>query len=123
MADFDAAEIARGVGDLYEPLADDKGLVLKVDAPTAAPVHGNRELVSQALANLVDNAIKYGGSGQPAANGAEAEIVLKAQGEGDRILLTVADGGPGIPEADRAARSSASCGSSRAARSRARDWA
>src|SRR3954465_5782240 len=59
MSEFDAAEIARGVGDLYEPLADEKGLVLKGDAPAAAPVRGNRELVSQALANLVDNAIKY----------------------------------------------------------------
>ena len=63
MSDFDAAEIARGVGDLYEPLADDKGLVLKVEAPGTAPVRGNRELVSQALANLVDNAIKYGRRG------------------------------------------------------------
>src|SRR5207302_8576895 len=58
MSEFDAAEVARGIGDLYEPLADDKGLVLKVEAPDAAPVRGNRELVSQALANLVDNAIK-----------------------------------------------------------------
>ena len=64
MTEFDAAEIARGVGELYEPLADDKGLVLQVDAPTAAPVRGNRELVSQALANLVDNAIKYAASGR-----------------------------------------------------------
>jgi len=101
MIDFDVAEIARGVGELYEPLADDKGLSLKVDAPDAAPVHGNRELVSQALANLVDNAIKYGTPNASAANGAPSEIVVKAQGEGDRILLTVADGGPGIPEADR----------------------
>ena len=61
MTEFDAAEIARDVGELYEPLADEKGLALKVDAPTAAPVRGNRELVSQALANLVDNAIKYAG--------------------------------------------------------------
>src|SRR5467141_756683 len=60
MDHFDAADAARGVGDLYEPLADDKGLVLKVEAPASAPVRGNRELVSQALANLVDNAIKYG---------------------------------------------------------------
>ena len=60
MTEFDAAEIARGVGELYEPLADDKGIKLEVEAPAAAPVHGNRELVSQALANLVDNAIKYG---------------------------------------------------------------
>ncbi len=101
MTEFDVAEIARGVGELYEPLADDKGLSLKVDAPDAAPVHGNRELVSQALANLVDNAIKYGTPNASAANGAPSEIVVKAQGEGDRILLTVADGGPGIPEADR----------------------
>ena len=61
MADFDAAEIARDVGELYEPLADEKGLALKVEAPLTAPVRGNRELVSQALANLVDNAIKYAG--------------------------------------------------------------
>src|SRR5439155_22626308 len=59
MSEFDAAEIARGVTELYEPLADDKGLALKVDAPAAARLRGNRELVSQALANLVDNAIKY----------------------------------------------------------------
>jgi signal transduction histidine kinase len=101
MSDFDAAEIARGVGDLYEPLADDKGLVLKVEAPGTAPVRGNRELVSQALANLVDNAIKYGRRNGAEANGADADIVVKAMGEGDRILLTVADAGPGIPEADR----------------------
>jgi signal transduction histidine kinase len=101
MSDFDAAEIARGVGDLYEPLADDKGLVLKVEAPGSAPVRGNRELVSQALANLVDNAIKYGRRDGGGANGADADIVVKAMGEDDRILLTVADAGPGIPEADR----------------------
>jgi signal transduction histidine kinase len=101
MTEFDAAEIARGVGELYEPLADEKGIQLKVDAPTAAPVHGNRELISQALANLVDNAIKYGAPDGASANGAGAEIVVKAVGEGDRILLAVADGGHGIPEADR----------------------
>ena len=56
---FDLAEIARDVGDLYEPVAEDQGLVLKVDAPTAIPMAGHRELMSQALANLVDNAIKY----------------------------------------------------------------
>jgi hypothetical protein len=101
MNDFDAAEIARGVGELYEPLADDKGIALTVDAPTRAPVHGNRELVSQALANLVDNAIKYAAPDRVAANGIPSEIVVRAREEGDKILLTVADGGPGIPEADR----------------------
>jgi signal transduction histidine kinase len=97
MIDFDLAEIARGVGELYEPLADDKGIHLKVEAPAATPVHGNRELISQALANLVDNAIKYGAE----MNGADAEIVVTARGEGDRILLAVADRGRGIPAPDR----------------------
>ncbi|MGD0025205.1 MAG: ATP-binding protein [Xanthobacteraceae bacterium] len=100
MTEFDAAEIARDIGELYEPLADEKGLALKVDAPTAAPVRGNRELVSQALANLVDNAIKYAGP-DGKLNGEPAEIVVKAGSEGDRITLTVADRGPGIAEADR----------------------
>jgi signal transduction histidine kinase len=97
MIDFDVAEIARGVGELYEPLADDKGIHLKVEAPAATPVHGNRELISQALANLLDNAIKYGAG----INGADAEIVVTARGEGDRILLAVADSGRGIPAPDR----------------------
>jgi signal transduction histidine kinase len=100
MRDFDAAEVARGVGELYEPVADDKGLVLTIDAPTAAPVRGNRELVSQALANLVDNAIKY--AAPAAVPGGHPEIRISAACQGDRVLLTVADNGPGIPEADRA---------------------
>jgi len=101
MSEFDAAEVARGIGELYEPLADDKGLVLKVDAPAAAPVRGNRELVSQALANLVDNAIKYAAPDRT-RRAAHPEIVVRAAaGEGDRILLTVSDAGPGIPVADR----------------------
>ena len=100
MAEFDAAEIAHDVGELYEPLAEEKGIVLKVEADAAAPVKGNRELVSQAVANLVDNAIKYGGPDHQ-ANGAKPEIVVRALNEGDRILLTVADRGPGIPQGDR----------------------
>src|SRR5260370_33012173 len=117
MTEFDAAEIARDVGELYEPLADEKGIALTVEAPAAAPVRGNRELVSQALANLIDNAIKYAGpNGQ--LNGAPAEIVVKAGNDGDRISLSVADHGPGIAEADRsrAAERSGRLGQSRPAR-------
>lgn len=100
MTEFDAAEIARDVTELYEPLAEEKGLALKVDAAWAAPVRGNRELVSQALANLVDNAIKYAAPSKP-FNGNPAEIVVKAGSEGDRIMLSVEDRGPGIPKSDR----------------------
>ncbi|HZL61824.1 MAG TPA: ATP-binding protein [Pseudolabrys sp.] len=102
MSEFDAAEIAHDVGELYEPLAEQKGIALKVEADTPAKVKGNRELVSQALANLVDNAIKYAEPRDLVTNGATPEIVVRALNEGDRILLTVADSGPGIPEADRA---------------------
>ena len=101
MTDVDAAEIARGVGELYEPVADEKGIQLRVDAPAAVPVHGNRELISQALANLVDNAIKYGAPDNGLINGAEPEIVIEAMPDGERILLTVADAGCGIPAVDR----------------------
>jgi len=100
MKDFDAAEIVRGVGELYEPVAEEKGLSVKVEAADGATIRGNRELLSQALANLVDNAIKYS---RPEGEVTEAlEIVLSARPDGQRVLIGVADHGPGIAEADRA---------------------
>ncbi len=110
MAEFDVAEVARDVSELYEPLAEDKGLTLEVNAKQHAAVKGNRELVSQALANLVDNAIKYaappprageGTVGAGAVNGERSGIVVTADAEQDRIVLTVSDRGPGIPSVDR----------------------
>jgi signal transduction histidine kinase len=106
MGDFDAADVANGIFELYEPLAEEDGMALKVKA-APAQIHGNRELISQALANLVENAIKYG-KPEPAAQplGADAvkasrEILIEARREGDSVLLSVTDHGPGIPEADR----------------------
>jgi signal transduction histidine kinase len=83
-------------------LAEEKGISLKVEADAPVPLKGNRELISQALANLIDNSIKYTEPCRDAQNGLPAEIVVRAMSDGDRILLTVADSGPGIPEADRA---------------------
>jgi signal transduction histidine kinase len=97
MIEFEAAEIVRGVGELYEPAAEENGLTLQVDGQPGR-IKGNRELLSQALANLVDNAIKYA---RP-AEGAAGEIVLAAGQEGGRVRISVADRGPGIGEADRA---------------------
>src|SRR5262249_10339345 len=98
-----------------EPLAEDKGLTLEVNAKRHAAVKGNRELVSQALANLVDNAIKYaappppcppllageGKEGAAAVNGERSGILVTAATEQDRIVPTVSDRAPGIPSADR----------------------
>ena len=77
-------------------------------------MHGNRELISQALANLVDNAhqIRQAGAAQPSARmpAERPEILIEARREGDRVLLSVTDRRPRHPEADREhACSSASC--------------
>src|SRR5207245_811614 len=48
MTEFDAADIVRDICELYEPLADEKAIAIKVEAGVAAPVRGNRELISQA---------------------------------------------------------------------------
>ena len=104
MDDFDAADVANGIYELYEPLAEDDGMTLRVKT-VSAPLHGNRELISQALANLVENAIKYGkpiAAAQPLSAGTDGkEIVIEARRDGDLVLLSVTDHGPGIPEADR----------------------
>lgn len=106
MDDFDAADIARSIHELYEPLAEDDGMTLRVKAAPAT-LHGNRELIGQALANLVENAIKYGKPSpvvqplDPAAAARVREILIEARREGDTVLLSVTDHGPGIPESDR----------------------
>ena len=105
MTQLDAAEIVRGIGELYEPVAEEKGLRLTVEASGQVLMRGHRELISQALANLVDNAIKYAAPAATAPAGAdvaESAITVTAANEGDRVALVVADRGPGIPEADRA---------------------
>jgi len=108
MDDFDAAGVAQGIHELYEPLAEDSGMTLHVKTEST-PLHGNRELISQALANLVENAIKYGkpvSAAQPLGadtvlNADQREIWIEARRAGDQVLLSVSDHGPGIPVADR----------------------
>ncbi len=102
MDDFDASEVANGIHELYEPLAEDGGMTLKVrTAP--APIHANRELISQALANLVENAIKYGKpvDDGPVVSLEARQILIEALREGDSVLLRVTDHGAGIPESER----------------------
>ena len=93
MASVDVGRAAIEVGELYEPLAEERGLALEVAAQEGLAVTGSRELIGQALANLIDNAIKYGADG--------GRISVAAHREGERIVLSVADGGPGIPEEAR----------------------
>lgn len=97
MAPLDIGSAVRGVGELYEALAEDRGLALDVRAEDGLTVAGDRELIGQALANLIENAVKYG-----AAGGAGARIAVEAWRAGEHVHLAVCDHGPGIPEADRA---------------------
>ncbi|QTL05989.1 HAMP domain-containing protein [Aquabacter sp. L1I39] len=96
MVDLDLAAIVENVAELYEPLADEQGLDLTVSTEPV-DVHGVRELLAQALANLVDNAIKYGTS----ADGSRGRIEVTLRREGDEAVIGVRDTGPGIPASDR----------------------
>ena len=100
MAAFDAADVARDVAELYEPLAEEAHVTMHVTLPEKLPLYGSRELIGQALANLLDNAIKYAAREESVSEKAEISIGAVATGTG--IELSVSDNGPGIPEADRA---------------------
>ena len=89
------APLIREVGDLYDPIAEDKGVILWVEAPDVATVHGDRDLLFEAVANLVDNAVKF------TPEGGRVELVVFHQ-EGETVIR-VTDTGPGIPEIEREA--------------------
>lgn len=99
-ARVDVAELVEGVSELYEPLAEEAGGRLKVDLEPGLAVTGSRELVGQAVANLVDNAIKYG-MGED-ADPLRRSVLISARRHGGRIEIIVADHGPGIPQDARA---------------------
>ena len=107
MIDFDVASVTRDVAELYEPAAEERGFSLKISVEPNLLVHGSRELVGQAVANLVDNALKYGGldaEGEPPRGPTETVIrtvELSARRRGATIEISVADRGPGIAEKDR----------------------
>jgi signal transduction histidine kinase len=89
------APLVREVGDLYEPIAEDKHVTLHVEVADEATVHGDRDLLFEAVANLVDNAVKF------TPEGGRVELGLRHR-DGESVIQ-VKDTGPGIPEAEREA--------------------
>ncbi len=87
------ATLAADIVEYYEPLAEERRQKLTVRTPSRPVVLGDPELLSQALANLTDNALKY------TPEGGSIEVVVDAVGGGARV--SVADTGPGIPEGER----------------------
>jgi signal transduction histidine kinase len=88
------AELVREIADLYEPVAEDAGLVFTVAIDDSAPVmRVHRELLSQAIGNLIDNALKHAGDG--------GALTLRLERHATAIAIQVEDRGAGIAEADR----------------------
>jgi signal transduction histidine kinase len=87
--------LVREIGDLYEPIAEDKGVALRVESTDEATVHGDRDLLFEAVANLVDNAVKF------TPEGGHVELALHHRN--GQTQIRVKDTGPGIPEIEREA--------------------
>jgi signal transduction histidine kinase len=94
----DVSEVVDSVAELYEPLAEEKGFVFHVDCEPGLAIEGRRELIGQTLANLLDNALKYGAQAEPAR---AREISVRARRVGDEVVIEVADRGPGVAPEDR----------------------
>ena len=90
---FDLAPVLRDLAELYDAAAEDNGQLLTVDIPDVLPMFGDRDMVQQAVANLLDNALKFTPAGQA--------ISLAAGSAANAAWIAVADRGPGIPAADR----------------------
>lgn len=99
MAEVEIGSVVRDVAELYEPAAEEKGVSLVVDVGEPVTLTANRELLGQALANLIDNALKY--ATPPAAGVEAARITISVSRSGNQVALSVADNGPGIPPGDR----------------------
>jgi signal transduction histidine kinase len=93
-SDFDAAGLASDMAELYGPLSEDQGLDFQAELTNGLVVRGSRQFVAQALANILDNAVKYTPSG--------GAVCLRARRRSSgEVELSVTDTGPGVPEADR----------------------
>jgi signal transduction histidine kinase len=90
---LDLTGIAREVAELFDPSAEESGVTLQLAASDRVNVIGDRDLLFDAISNLVDNAIKHGGCNGP--------VTLAVARDNDGAILSVADRGPGIPVEER----------------------
>jgi len=91
---FDPAALAADIAELYEPLCEEKGLDFKAELTPALGLKGNREFLAQALANILDNAVKY----TPAGGAVMLRVRRRSSGD---VEISVTDTGPGIAPGDR----------------------
>lgn len=97
LADVDVSAVVADVAELYGPVAEDAGIVVETAIAEGVRLRANRELIGQAMVNLLENAVKYA---KPDGEGT-GKITVGLRHAGGRVLIEVADNGPGIPEEDR----------------------
>ena len=96
-AKFDLTAVLSDVHELYEPLAEEAGVDFELEIGKPALIMGSRELIGQAIANLVDNAIKYSIEGEAKPH----NVLLQIKTNDQNAHILVADNGGGIPKEDR----------------------
>ena len=92
-SEFDLVELLADIAEIYQPVAEEVGRSIDVEEGDKVRFFGDRQLIGRAVANLIDNALKYSGD--------SGAIALTAADRGDRVEVTVADHGSGIPEGHR----------------------
>jgi signal transduction histidine kinase len=97
LTDVDVSAVAEDVADLYAPVAEEAGMTLDTAVTEGIHLRANRELIGQALVNLVENALKY----FEKEDRTDGRITIGARRFGDRVLIEVGDNGPGIPQEER----------------------
>jgi signal transduction histidine kinase len=93
-ARLDVAPLLSEVAELYQAVADERQVILSLEIDGALPVHGDRRLIQQAVANLVDNAVKFSPPG--------GRVRLAGVSSERDVMISIADQGPGIPAEERA---------------------
>lgn len=85
---FDISELIRDICEIYQPVVEEQGLSIHIESEDGLPYVGNRQMIGRAVANLMDNALKYGRDG--------GSIALAAIDRGESVEISVSDSGPGI---------------------------
>lgn len=90
---LDLSTTIADVAELYQPVAEEAGVTFETDIEPGLTLRGNRELLSQAVSNLIDNALKYGQAEKQA-------LQVSARSVENSLQICVADSGLGIAEKD-----------------------
>ena len=98
---LDVSALLRDVAELYEPVAEERGIELRAETDAPIFVRADRQLLGQAIANLIDNALKYGAPERSSGNGSRPEVEVSAHAKGPIAEIVVTDRGPGVPVPDR----------------------